>query len=167
MYWASREDIKHLILEASFDLVIVDEAHKMAAYTYGKVKPKTNKTKLYNLGESLLSKSENCLLLTATPHKGNAENYRLLMKLIDSDLFNHLLPEETLRDKSNPYIIRRLKESMVNFDGTPIFAKRTTKTVLYTLSDEEMESQVMLQLIIFDNILIVQSIRGKIAQLLR
>ena len=139
MYWASREDIKHLILEASFDLVIVDEAHKMAAYTYGKVKPKTNKTKLYNLGESLLSKSENCLLLTATPHKGNAENYRLLMKLIDSDLFNHLLPEETLRDKSNPYIIRRLKESMVNFDGTPIFAKRTTKTVLYTLSDEEME----------------------------
>lgn len=139
MYWASREDVKHLILEASFDLVIVDEAHKMAAYTYGKVKPKTSKTRLYNLGESLLSKSENCLLLTATPHKGNAENYRLLMKLIDPDLFNHLSAEETLKDRSNPYIIRRLKESMVNFDGTPIFPKRTTKTVLYTLTDDEME----------------------------
>lgn len=139
MHWASREDIKHLIFEAAFDLVIVDEAHKMAAYTYGKVKPKTNKTRLYNLGESLLSKSENCLLLTATPHKGNAENYRLLMKLIDPDLFNHLSAEETLKDKSNPYIIRRLKESMVNFDGTPIFPKRTTKTILYTLTDDEME----------------------------
>lgn len=139
MQWASREDIKSLILAASFDLVIVDEAHKMAAYTYGRVKSKTNKTKLYKLGESLLSKTENCLLLTATPHKGNVDNYRLLMKLIDPDLFTQSSAGETLKEKSNPYIIRRLKESMVNFDGTPIFPKRTTKTVLYTLTDDEME----------------------------
>ncbi|MFL0583703.1 DEAD/DEAH box helicase [Solibacillus silvestris] len=139
IYWSTRDDIKELILEAKFDLVIVDEAHKMAAYSYGKIKKKTSKTKLYHLGEKLLAKTENCLLLTATPHKGDAENFRLLMKLIEPDLFQHVSASETLQDKTNPFIIRRLKESMVNFDGTPIFPKRTTKTIQYNLTEPELD----------------------------
>nr|WP_075982593.1 helicase-related protein [Bacillus massilionigeriensis] len=139
IYWSTRDDIRGLILEAQFDLVIVDEAHKMAAYSYGKIKKKTAKTKLYHLGEKLLAKTNHCLLLTATPHKGDAENFRLLMKLIEPDLFHHVSANETLRDKSNPFIIRRLKESMVNFDGTPIFPKRTTKTIQYELTEPELD----------------------------
>ncbi|MBE1555498.1 helicase-related protein [Sporosarcina limicola] len=139
IYWSTRDEIKELILEAKFDLIIVDEAHKMAAYSYGKIKKKTSKTKLYHLGEKLLAKTEHCLLLTATPHKGDAENFRLLMKLIESDLFNHVSASESLRDKSNPFIIRRLKESMVNFDSTPIFPKRTTKTIQYELTEPELD----------------------------
>lgn len=139
IYWSTRDEIKELILEAQFDLVIVDEAHKMAAYSYGKIKKKTSKTKLYQLGEKLLAKTKHCLLLTATPHKGDAENFRLLMKLIEPDLFQHISASETLQDKTNPFIIRRLKESMVNFDGTPIFPKRTTKTIQYDLTEPELE----------------------------
>lgn len=138
IYWATRDDIKELILEAQFDLVIVDEAHKMAAYSYGKIKRNTTKTKLYQLGEKLLVKTQNVLLLTATPHKGDQENFRLLMKLLEPDLFTYISSGETLKDKSNPFMIRRLKESMVNFDGTPIFPKRTTKTVQYELTTEEV-----------------------------
>ncbi|MQR86866.1 DEAD/DEAH box helicase [Bacillus megaterium] len=139
LYWSTRAEIKELILEAQFDLVIVDEAHKMAAYSYGKIQKRTSKTKLYHLGEKLLAKTENCLLLTATPHKGDAENFRLLMKLIEPDLFDQMSASENLRDKSNPFIIRRLKESMVNFDSTPIFPKRTTKTIQYNLTDPELD----------------------------
>ncbi|KAA0956135.1 DEAD/DEAH box helicase [Planococcus sp. ANT_H30] len=139
IYWSSRDEIKELILEAQFDLVIVDEAHKMAAYSYGKIKKKTSKTRLYQLGEKLLAKTEHCLLLTATPHKGDAENFRLLMKLIEPDIFQHVSTNQTLQDKTNPFIIRRLKESMVNFDGTPIFPKRTTKTIQYNLTEPELE----------------------------
>ncbi|WP_147301613.1 DEAD/DEAH box helicase [Virgibacillus dokdonensis] len=46
----------------------------MAAYTQGTAKKKTFRTKLYQLGEALLRKSEHCLLLTATPHKEDKEN---------------------------------------------------------------------------------------------
>lgn len=138
LYWASRDEIKLLILESHFDLVIIDEAHKMAAYSYGKVNKKTTKTRLYHLGEKLLARTEHCLLLTATPHKGDAENFRLLMKLIEPDLFNNEASSISLKDKSNPFIIRRLKESMVNFDSTPIFPKRTTKTMQYELTEEEL-----------------------------
>ncbi len=138
MYWAAREDIKLLIQEAEFDLIIVDEAHKMAAYTHGTIKKRTSRTKLYQLGESILRKAPHCLLLTATPHKGDMENFRHLMKLIDEDIFSNISGNESLREKTNPFIIRRLKESMKNFDGTPLFPKRTTKTIKYTLTDEEL-----------------------------
>ena len=106
----------------------MDEAHKMAAYTHGVKKKKIQRTKMYQLGEALLRHTEHCLLLTATPHKGDKENFRHLMSLVDHDIFSRLNSGESMYEKSNPFIIRRLKESMVNFDGTPLFPKRTTKT---------------------------------------
>ncbi len=139
VYWASREEIKPLILKSQFDLVIVDEAHKMAAYTHGVKKKKVQRTKMYQLGEALLRHTEHCLLLTATPHKGDKENYRHLMSLVDHDIFSRLNSSESMYEKSNPFVIRRLKESMVNFDGTPLFPKRTTKTISFELSAEEQE----------------------------
>ncbi|WP_306624754.1 SNF2-related protein, partial [Bacillus wiedmannii] len=139
LYWASRDDIKSLVMEVDFDLVIVDEAHKMAAYTIGNKNKKTKRTKIYQLGEGILRHSEHALLLTATPHKGDVENFRHLMKLIDPDIFSSIGIKETLRDKTNPFIIRRLKESLKQFHGKPLFPKRTTKTIKYDLSDKELE----------------------------
>ncbi|GEL78692.1 DEAD/DEAH box helicase [Tenuibacillus multivorans] len=139
MYWASREDIKNMILNAHFDLVIVDEAHKMAAYTVGQKKRKVKRTKMFQLGENLLRHSEHCLLLTATPHKGDKENFRHLMSLVDHDIFSQLNRGDQILEKSNPYVIRRLKENMVNFDGTPLFPKRTTKTLGFNLSPAEID----------------------------
>ncbi|MDC7724450.1 helicase-related protein [Priestia megaterium] len=139
MYWAMRDDIKALIQESQYDLIIVDEAHKMAAYTHGTVKKKTFRTKLYQLGESLLRKANHCLLLTATPHKGDSENFRHLMKLIDEDVFSSNKTTVSLKERTNPFMIRRLKENLKQFDGTPLFPKRTTKTIQFSLTDEELD----------------------------
>lgn len=139
VYWAARDDVKSLVNEANFDLVIVDEAHKMAAYTHGVTNKKTSKTKLYHLGETVLRQAEHCVLLTATPHKGDMENFRHLMRLVDDDIFSNLSVTESLREKANPFIIRRLKETLKNFDGTPLFPKRTARTIQYTLSEEELD----------------------------
>lgn len=139
IYWAAREEIKAFILKAQFDLIIVDEAHKMAAYTHGVKKRKVSRTKIYQLGESLLRHTEHCLLLTATPHKGDKENFRHLMSLVDHDIFSRLNTGDSLYEKSNPFVIRRLKETMKNFDGTPLFPKRTTTTITFDLSHGERE----------------------------
>lgn len=139
MYWTARDDVKSYLYEAKFDLIIVDEAHKMAAYTHGKKKRKVQRTKLYQLGEGILRHAEHCVLLTATPHKGDKENFRHLMQLVDHEIFSSLHSDETLREKSNPFVIRRLKENMVNFDGTPLFPKRTTQTIGFELSEEELD----------------------------
>lgn len=139
LYWAMREDVKNYLIRSKFDLIIVDEAHKMAAYTHGVKQRKIQRTKMYQLGEVLLRNAEHCLLLTATPHKGDKENFRHLMNLIDHDLFSNLNTSDSLYEKTNPFIIRRLKESMVTFDGTPLFPKRTTQTLAFNLSIDELE----------------------------
>ncbi|MCY0909445.1 MAG: DEAD/DEAH box helicase, partial [Sulfobacillus thermotolerans] len=138
IYWVARPEVKALATAVDWDLVIVDEAHKMAAYTQGKKVQKVARTQIYRLGEALLPDVPQCLLLTATPHKGDPENFRHLMRLIDPDVFQEVDPEQVMRERANPYIIRRLKESMVNFDGTPIFPPRTTKTIAFDLTPEEL-----------------------------
>lgn len=70
--WVSRiEDAKDSLLRSRWDLIIVDEAHKMAAYSTDK------KTLAYRLGESLSAMTDHFLLMTATPHKGDPENLRI------------------------------------------------------------------------------------------
>lgn len=85
MDFAKREDILPSIGSAKFDLIIVDEAHKMSAYKYG---DKTVKTDRYRLGEVLSRSSDpHFLFLTATPHKGDPENFRLFIDLLEPGFF--------------------------------------------------------------------------------
>jgi hypothetical protein len=70
--WISRvEDAKESLLRSQWDLVIVDEAHKMSAYSADK------KTLAFQIGEALSQRTDHFLLMTATPHKGDPENFRL------------------------------------------------------------------------------------------
>jgi len=135
MDFAKQEDVMVSLAEAGWDLVIVDEAHKMAAYEYG---GKKKETKRYKLGELL---SRNCsflLFLTATPHRGDPSNFRLFLDLLEPGFFatNEMLAE-SIRNKDNPLFLRRLKEDLKNFDGAPIFPPRKVTTVKYRLSDDE------------------------------
>lgn len=135
MDFAKQEDVMVSLAETTWDLVIVDEAHKMAAYRYGE---KTNKTKRYRLGE-LLSRNCNFLLfLTATPHRGDPSNFRLFLDLLEPSFFatNEMLAE-SVKNKDNPLFLRRLKEDLWNFDKTPLFPPRKVITVKYRLSDDE------------------------------
>jgi superfamily II DNA or RNA helicase len=140
VYWAARDNILKTLKEADWDLVIADEAHKMAAYRQGTRSLKTRKTRLYRLGEELSVRTKHLLLLTATPHKGDPENFRLLLELLDKDLFadRHIL-EEAMSSQDNPIILRRLKEEMCRFDGSPLFPQRTVKTVAFDLSRAERD----------------------------
>jgi superfamily II DNA or RNA helicase len=120
-----------------WDLVIVDEAHKMAAYQRG---AKLERTRRYRLGEILTDHTEHLLLLTATPHKGDPENFRLLLQLIDPDLFadTEILGRAVQR-RENPIFLRRLKEDMVDFDGRPLFPPRHVLTLGVELTEPEQQ----------------------------
>jgi superfamily II DNA or RNA helicase len=140
IYWAARDNVLETLKEAEWDLVIADEAHKMAAYRQGVRSQKTRKTKLYRLGEELSVHTKHLLLLTATPHKGDPENFRLLLELLDKDLFaDRNILEDAMKSMDNPIILRRLKEEMCRFDGSPLFPHRTVKTVTFDLSRAERE----------------------------
>lgn len=134
---ARRAEVRETFNGIHWDLVIVDEAHKMAAYKYGN---EIDKTQAYQLGEALGKQTDHLLLMTATPHRGNPDNFRLLLSLLDEDLFgtNDTLAE-VLRQPGFPIYLRRLKERMTNFDGTPLFTNRHVETAKYALDGLELE----------------------------
>ena len=80
------------LLRSHWDLIIVDEAHKMSAYSADK------KTLAYQLGESLSQMTDHYLLMTATPHKGDPENFCLFLSLLDRDVYGDVKSlEEAMR----------------------------------------------------------------------
>jgi len=129
--FAKRGDILPSITAARFDLIIVDEAHKMSAQRWG---DKLDKTDRYQLGEALSHNTEHMLFLTATPHKGDPENFRLFLDLLEPGFFatNEML-QESIRNKDNPLFIRRVKEDLKDFEGKPLFLPRHVSTISFNL----------------------------------
>ena len=103
----------------------------MSATRYG---DKLEKTDRYHLGESLSRNAEHFLFLTATPHKGDPENFRLFLDLLEPGFFatNEML-QESIVDGDNPLFIRRIKEDLKDFEGRPLFLPRHVKTISFHL----------------------------------
>jgi len=129
------DDLKSMFdnTEQPWDLIVCDEAHKMSAYFYGR---KTEKTKRYLLAEQFAQHTRHFLLMTATPHSGNNDNFQLFMSLLDKDRFYG--KNETRSDTSD-MMRRMVKESLYTFEGEPLFPKRYAETVDYPLSEREQE----------------------------
>jgi superfamily II DNA or RNA helicase len=133
--FAKREEILPSLRSVDWDLAIVDEAHKLSAYIYG---DKLSKTERYRLGEVISRTTNHLLFLTATPHKGDPENFRLFLDLLSPGFFaTKELIDESLNNRDNPLFIRRIKEDLKDFEGKPIFTRRFPKTIKFRLSDEE------------------------------
>lgn len=135
----SRDDIMSVLSNTSWDMVIIDEAHKLSAYEYGQ---KTYKSKRYEAAYTLSKQCEHLLLLTATPHRGRTDTFKKLLQLLDEDIFatDDIAADrvkELSKDGLNKFFIRRLKEDMKDWNGKPLYKKRFTKTISYQLTPEE------------------------------
>lgn len=129
------EDLQERLKAADeWDLVIVDEAHRMSAsYTGGEVK----RTKRYGLGQVIGSHCRNFLLMTATPHNGHEESFQLFLALIDADRFEGKDRDGVHQQDPSDLMRRMIKEELVRFDGTPLFPERKSYTAQYDLSPPE------------------------------
>ncbi|MEQ8786513.1 MAG: helicase-related protein [Pirellulaceae bacterium] len=117
-----------------WDLVVVDEAHKMSAsYFSSEIK----ETKRYKLGKSLSGLARHFLLMSATPHNGKEEDFQLFMALLDGDRFEGRFRDGVHVSDNSDMMRRMVKEQLVKFDETPLFPERRAYTVNYPLSNEE------------------------------
>jgi len=135
MDFAKQDDVMATLGEVHWDLIVVDEAHKMAAYRYGE---KTNRTERYRCGELFSRITDFLLFLTATPHRGDPENFRLFLNLLQPDLFaNTQILLESIQNQDHTIFLRRLKEDLRDFNGRPLFPPRHIVTNSFRLSDDE------------------------------
>ena len=131
---ARDEDARAKLDLSRWDLVVVDEAHKMSAtVTGGEVK----RTKRYQLGQQLGRLTENLLLMTATPHNGKPRDFQLFMALVDPDRFEGAAHGSAETPDVSDLMRRLVKEDLLTFDGTPLFPERRAYTVNYELSPAE------------------------------
>lgn len=140
---AKRGNILPGLKQVHWDLVIVDEAHRMS-WT-----PPAKKTSRYALGELLRDSSDHLLLLTATPHKGDPANFSLFLQLLDPDAYADTKSiREAMNQRRAPFYLRRTKEAMVYFperqpDGSwvarKIFTKRIPHTADFPIDGAEFE----------------------------
>ncbi len=140
--WVSRiEDAKESLLRSHWDLIIVDEAHKMSAASADK------KTLAYQLGEALSAMTDHYLLMTATPHKGDPENFCLFLELLDRDVYGDVKSlEEAMRTQRAPRsICAAIKEALVTFpdpetgEVKKLFTKRDVQTTEFQIDDDEWD----------------------------
>jgi SNF2 family DNA or RNA helicase len=128
------EDLREKLKNSSWDLVIVDEAHKLSASYFGN---ELKKTKRYQLGELLGSLTRHLLLMTATPHNGKEEDFQAFLALIDTDRFHGKFRDGMHQINVSDVMRRMIKEELVKFDGTRLFPQRIAETVNYQLSRGE------------------------------
>lgn len=132
------EDIqaKLAVPDATWDLIVVDEAHKMSATFFG---GEVKYTKRYRLGQLLGGITRHLLLMTATPHNGKEEDFQLFLALLDADRFEGRFRDGVHQVEVSDLMRRMVKESLVKFDGRPLFPERVAYSVPYQLSDGEAQ----------------------------
>jgi SNF2 family DNA or RNA helicase len=129
--------IQSKLLAAGWDLVVFDEAHKLAAHYFGS---DLKKTARFRFAERLGAVARHLLLMTATPHNGKEEDFQLFLSLLDSDRFYGKLrgnSDGVHKVDASDLMRRMVKEEMVRFDGTNLFPERKAYTANYKLSDIE------------------------------
>lgn len=122
------------VLEADFDMVIIDEAHKMGGAT--------STVSRYILAQELCNTVPNVLLLTATPHRGKEDHFRRILQLLDPDAFaGEGLPAI---EELEPYVIRTEKRFAVDYEGKKLFTERHTHRLDVFLDINNHQKQMAL-----------------------
>jgi superfamily II DNA or RNA helicase len=119
------------VLEAEFDLLVIDECHKVGGST-----PWVGR---FQMADILCNAIPNVLLLSATPHRGKSDHFRRILQLLDADAFSGegmpSIPE------LEPYVIRTEKRQAIDFNGKKLFNKRRTQKMLVEYDDVRHDKQ--------------------------
>ena len=107
------------IINSGWDLVIIDEAHRVAG--------SSGEVARYKLGHLLAQASPYLLLLSATPHNGKTEPFLRLVRLLDEDAFPNT--KSIVKEQVAPFLIRTEKREAIDNNGNLLFKNRVTHLV--------------------------------------
>ncbi len=127
-------DVQEKLRQSEWDVIVVDEAHKMSATFFS---GEAKYTRRYRLGELLGKITRHLVLLTATPHNGKEEDFQLFMRLLDADRFEGKFRDGVHSVDVSDLMRHLVKEQLYTFESTPLFPERFAYTVNYQLSGLE------------------------------
>jgi superfamily II DNA or RNA helicase len=113
------EERIYSIINSGWDLVVIDEAHRVAG--------SSGEVARYKLGKLLAAASPYLLLLTATPHNGKTEPFLRLIRLVDEKAFPNI--NAIVKEQVAPFVIRTEKREAIDNNGIKLFKNRTTRAI--------------------------------------
>lgn len=113
------EERIYSIINSGWDLIIIDEAHRVAG--------SSGEVARYKLGYLLSQASPYLLLLSATPHNGKTEPFLRLIRLLDEEAFPN--SKSIVKEQVAPYLIRTEKREAIDNNGNLLFKKRITHLI--------------------------------------
>lgn len=113
------EERIYSIINSGWDLIIIDEAHRVAG--------SSGEVARYKLGYLLSQASPYLLLLSATPHNGKTEPFLRLVRLLDEEAFPNA--KSIVKEQVAPYLIRTEKREAIDNNGNLLFKNRITHLV--------------------------------------
>jgi superfamily II DNA or RNA helicase len=130
----NRERFEDLI-SAGWDLVIVDEAHRLGG--------STDQVARFKLGQGLAEAAPYFLLLSATPHQGKTDAFHRLVSLIDAQELPDI--DSVTRERVQPHVIRTEKRRAIDADGKPLFKPRRTQLAPVSWEERHSDQQLLYQ----------------------
>ena len=130
------EELTAALERTDWDLVVVDEAHRMSAHYVGQER---KLTKRYQLGLLLGRIARHLLLMTATPHAGKEEDFQLFMALLAGTGSRARFRDGVHSVDTDGLMHRMVKEELLTFEGKPLFPERCAYTVPFALFGAEQE----------------------------
>jgi len=128
----NRERFEDLI-SAGWDLIIVDEAHRLGG--------STDQVARFKLGQGLAAAAPYLLLLSATPHQGKTDAFHRLLSLLDPEAFPE--QESITRERVSRYVIRTEKRRAVDLEGKPLFKPRQTRLLPVSWEERHREQRLL------------------------
>lgn len=110
------QDRIYSIINSGWDLIIIDEAHRVAG--------SSSEVARYKLGYLLSQASPYLLLLSATPHNGSTDAFLRLVRLLDEMAFPNA--KSIVKEQVAPFVIRTEKREAIDDNGNKLFKKRIT-----------------------------------------
>jgi len=127
--WERFEDL----ISAGWDLVIVDEAHRLGG--------STDQVARYKLGQGLAEAAPYLLLLSATPHQGKTDAFHRLISLVDAQAFPDV--SSVTKERVQPYVIRTEKRRAIDAEGKPLFKPRRTELAPVSWKDRHRDQRLL------------------------
>ncbi len=121
------------LISAGWDLVIVDEAHRLGG--------STDQIARFRLGRGLSEASPYLLFLSATPHQGKTDAFHRLVSLVDAQAFPDA--DSVTRERVQPYVIRTEKRRAIDAEGNPLFQPRRTRMVLVSWQERHRQQELL------------------------
>jgi len=107
------------MVTAGWDMIIVDEAHRLGG--------SSDSVARYKLGKALSDAAPYMLLLSATPHQGKTDGFYRLMNILEHDDFPD--QQSVTRERVQPYVVRTEKRNAIDHNGEKLFNPRNTQLV--------------------------------------